>query len=91
MDLYLWRPRDSAIEVLSQGFVDVQLDLLYLCGKRGMEVNDFIPQINTLPDLLTKGNKSLVIVNNIFAFILFKAPLDVPLSDIRIIGLHIGP
>ena len=91
MDLYLWQPRDSTIEVLTQGFVNFQLDLFYLCDKESMEVDNLILQIDTLTGLLTKESKGLIIVSNIFSFIIFEALLDVPFSDIRIIGLHIGP
>ena len=91
MNLYLWRPRGGSIEVLSQRFFHFQLNFFYLLGESGVEVNDFILQIDTILGLLTEGNKCLVIINNIFTFILFKATLGVLFRDVWIIGFHIRP
>ena len=77
------------IEKMVQRFVDFHLDLLNFCDKGSMKVNDLITHIDTFLGFLTNGNKALIIIDNIFAFIFFKVPLDVHFSNVRIIGLHI--
>ena len=90
MDLYLWRPWNCTIEKLSQGLIDFKLNLLDLRGKRGMKVDDFVAQINTIPTLFTEGDKCFIIINDISPFILFETTLDISFSDVRIIGFYVG-
>ena len=85
MNLYRWQPRDSAIEELDQRFVYFHLDFLDLCGKGSMKMNDLVAHIDNVTGFLTKGSKGLIVIDNIFTFILFKVLLVVYLSDVGII------
>ena len=56
-----------------------------------MKMYDLVTHIISVMGLLAKGGKGLKIVDDIFASVLFKAPLDVFLSSIWNIGPDIGP
>ena len=56
-----------------------------------MKVYDLVPHIVSVTGFLAKGGGGLKIVDDIFAPILFKAPLNVLPSSVWNIGLDIGP
>ena len=67
------------------------MNLLNLCYKYSMKVNDLVEHIIAVTSLLVKGGKSLKMVDDIFTSILFEALLDVLLSSVWITGPDIGP